>query len=125
MSFGNSQILSSSGSSTQPTPPAPVPSDDSAYQIPLSQLPGSVVSAGSQVSPELYVDSYGAKGDGTTVDTAAVQAAVNAVNAAGGGRVRFTRGKTYVLGGVDPKANTRRQSRVSSPTAAFGENRNA
>lgn len=39
---------------------------------------------------------YGAKGDGTTDDTVAIQAAVNAVGVAGGGTVYFPTG-TYVI----------------------------
>lgn len=43
------------------------------------------------------VDDYGAAGDGTTDDTAAIQAAVDAAGATGGD-IRLTRGKTYLLG---------------------------
>jgi hypothetical protein len=42
------------------------------------------------------VKSYGAKGDGVTDDTAAIQAAVDALYAAGGGTLRFPKGK-YVV----------------------------
>ncbi len=45
------------------------------------------------------VRSYGAKGDGTTVDSAAIQAAINAASAAGGGTV-YLPAATYVCGGV-------------------------
>ncbi|MGK5737278.1 glycosyl hydrolase family 28-related protein [Micromonospora sp. URMC 103] len=43
--------------------------------------------------------AYGAKGDGATDDTAAIQAAVNAAAAVGGGEVRLGRG-TYLVGGT-------------------------
>lgn len=42
---------------------------------------------------------YNAKGDGVTDDTTAVQAAINAANAAGGGEVWFPRG-TYIINGA-------------------------
>ena len=47
---------------------------------------------------ELFVNvrDYGAKGDGTTDDTAAVQAAMNAVKANGGGRLFFPYGDYYI-----------------------------
>lgn len=45
------------------------------------------------------VRTFGAKGDGTTVDSAAFQAAINAASTAGGGTV-FIPGGTYVVGNV-------------------------
>lgn len=41
---------------------------------------------------------FGAAGDGVTVDTAAIQAAIDACGAAGGGRVLFPGGRTYRTG---------------------------
>lgn len=48
------------------------------------------------VTGKFHVDGYGALGDGTTDDTAAIQACVNAGLAAGG-VVQFTPGKTYKI----------------------------
>ncbi len=45
------------------------------------------------------VKSFGARGDGTTDDTVAIQAAINAVVAAGGGTLYFPVG-VYVIGGA-------------------------
>lgn len=50
------------------------------------------------------VKSFGAKGDGLTKDTAAVQAAVDAANAAGGGEVLLEAG-TYLCGTIWLKSN--------------------
>jgi hypothetical protein len=64
-------------------------------------LPAGVMNAARLA----YVENYGAQGDGVTDDTAAVQAAVNSVSAAGGGVVHFTPGRTYLLGTVTPANN--------------------
>ncbi len=48
--------------------------------------------------------SHGAKGDGTTNDTTAVQAGIDAVDAAGGGTLYFPRG-TYRVAGLVMKDN--------------------
>jgi hypothetical protein len=47
---------------------------------------------------------FGAIGDGTTDDTSAIQAAIDAANAAGGGTVFVPRGQ-YVFNGITPKSN--------------------
>jgi hypothetical protein len=65
-----------------------VQSDD----LPLSQLDSRYLNF-------FNVKAYGAVGNGTTVDTAAVQATVNAALAAGGGTVYFPPG-TYVMSNV-------------------------
>jgi hypothetical protein len=47
--------------------------------------------------PFISVLDYGAKGDGTTDDMAAIQSALDAVFTAGGGTVYFPPGRTYAL----------------------------
>lgn len=60
-----------------------------------------VVPCGEVVRGEdLRVSAFGAIGDGTTVDRQAVQAALNAAKAAGGGRVVFEPNGVYHLGNL-------------------------
>jgi len=55
-----------------------------------------VVAAGTALAVEVSVKDFGAKGDGKTDDRSAIQAAVDAVNKAGGGIVSFPEG-IYVV----------------------------
>ncbi len=70
----------------------------------LGDVNSSVVIAGVQAqylaSQVFDVRQYGAKGDGTTNDTAAVQAAIDAAVAKGGGTVYFPSG-TYIVRSVN------------------------
>jgi polygalacturonase len=51
------------------------------------------------------VRNYGAKGDGSTNDTAAINAAINAANAAGGGIVEFPSGNYKSKNSIHMKSN--------------------
>lgn len=61
------------------------------------------------------VKNYGAKGDGTTDDTTAIQNCINAVNSAGGGVVYFPIG-IYIIGGA---LNGTTNSQISFPLNAY------
>lgn len=84
--------------------------------------------SGLGVPGEFSVTRYGAKGDGSTDDTAAIQAAIDAAYAAGGRAVYMPRGnyKTSSPLFLDPPGNLR--SSLSNPTifnfslALVGEN---
>lgn len=52
-----------------------------------------------------YVDEFGAKGDGCSNDRMAIQAAIDACAAAGGGTVVLSGGKTYISGYLILKSN--------------------
>ena len=51
------------------------------------------------------VSAYGAVGDGKTNDCAAIQAAIDACEANGGGRVVLESGKTYYSNSIQLKKN--------------------
>lgn len=51
------------------------------------------------------VTSYGATGDGHTLDTRAVQAAIDAAHAAGGGTVVVPAGATYLVGSIELRSH--------------------
>jgi hypothetical protein len=59
----------------------------------LTKVSGSMLQ-----SAPICVDSYGATGDGVTDDTAAIQAAIDAIPNDDGAEIYFTPGKSYVLG---------------------------
>lgn len=59
--------------------------------------------AGDKFRESVSVKDFGAKGDGSTNDTAAFQAAAQAINAAGGGNLLIPPG-TYIVGIQDPNA---------------------
>ncbi len=58
----------------------------------------------SRAPPDFDVRSYGAVGDGTTLDTAAIQRALDEAAAAGGGRVLLSGGRRFLSGGLQLRA---------------------
>src|ERR1700683_4931662 len=68
-----------------------------------TEFTGSAAQA-LEPSPLCNPRAYGAKGDGTAKDTAAIQAAIDACAAKGGGTVRLTAG-TYLSAPIVLKSN--------------------
>ncbi|MEX0332406.1 MAG: glycoside hydrolase family 28 protein [Puniceicoccaceae bacterium] len=54
---------------------------------------------------QLDVIEFGAKGDGVTLDTSTIQAAIDSVHAQGGGTVTIPGGKTFLCSGIELKSN--------------------
>jgi polygalacturonase len=75
---------------------------------PTDSLPGWVKTVGAQRNPEnknsIRTNAFGASGDGVKLNTQAIQAAIDACAAKGGGRVTFEPG-VYLTGALYLKTN--------------------
>ena len=65
--------------------------------------------------------SYGAVGDGRTLDTVALQAALDNAHAAGGGSVALQPGKTYLSGSLIMRSNVNLHVPAGSELQASGK----
>ncbi len=63
-----------------------------------------LVMSAKLIAGDFEVKSFGAKADGRTLDTAAINRAIEAASAAGGGTVRFAAG-TYLSGSIHLRSN--------------------
>ncbi len=70
---------------------------------------------------DFYVKNYGAKGDGAANDAPAIQAAINACAAQGGGRVVLESGKVYYSSSLQLKANVELHLERGSLLKAHGD----
>lgn len=66
---------------------------------------GDVTSVSERLSRVVYASDYGATGDGTTDDTAAIQAAIDAVEATNGGTVVFKAGDYKITSQLNVNEN--------------------
>lgn len=67
------------------------------WQAQTARAVNTLVTRTNPTSSVVYVEAYGAIGDGGADDTSPLQAAIAAVGAAGGGVVRGTPGRTYKI----------------------------
>ncbi len=65
---------------------------------------GRITASAAPTIPGYDIKAYGAKGDGKTLDTVAINTAIDAAAAAGGGTVYFPPG-TYLSGSIHLKSN--------------------
>lgn len=72
-----------------------------------SSIPSSTGAWVRQYDGPVRAEWFGAKGDNSTLDTAAITAAVNLLTAIGGGTIEFLPGKTYLSAAIELKANVR------------------
>ncbi len=91
-------------------------------------MPGSFAQpaafADTQPQQSMYpwdVRRFGAKGDGMTLDTRAVQAAIDACHQAGGGAVSFATGCTFLVGTIYLKDHV--ELRLESDAVLLGSDR--
>lgn len=78
------------------------------------------ISIGNRKSCIYDVGSFGAKGDGATKDTAAIQQAIDACHLAGGGTV-VLKGGQFVSGGLYLKSNVLLEIDISAELRASGD----
>lgn len=64
----------------------------------------AATAASAHAQTQIRVQDHGAKGDGTTINTKAIQAAIDACHAAGGGRVVLSQG-TFLTGTIRLKSH--------------------
>src|ERR1700761_7204788 len=77
---------------------AAIPGTSLGLQAQTATMPGTGTNA------VFDVRAYGARGDGASIDTAAINKAIDAASAQGGGTVRFTSG-TYASYSIHLKSN--------------------
>lgn len=71
----------------------------------VAAVPGNAAASQNDLGARTYnIRDYGAKGDGTTLDTAAIQSAIDACNRDGGGTVLVPSG-TFHIGTLELKSN--------------------
>jgi len=75
--------------------PQPLPIGTTSESVVVSTGSSASRSLGDRFGEVFNVADFGAVGNGTTDDTAAIQAAINAAVAAGGGTIHFEPSKTY------------------------------
>jgi hypothetical protein len=68
---------------------------------------------GTATAAVIDVRAYGARGDGASIDTAAINKAIDAASAQGGGTVRFPAG-TYASYSIHLKSNVLRQAAAAA-----------